>query len=59
MDIRQDSPAPNNSGSDKIFLEIAYRDQPAKLNHRDEFGSLPSNSVTSDNLESEVHLRDP
>ena len=59
MGIRQDRPLPNNSGSDKIVLEIAFRDQPAKLNHKDEFGSIPSDSVTSGKLESEIHLRDP
>lgn len=58
VDIRQDRPH-NNSGSDRIRLEIAFRDQPAKLNHKNEFGSLPSNSVASGKLESELHLRDP
>lgn len=59
VDIQQDNPRPNNAGSDKLVLEIAFRDQPAKLNHKDEFGSIPSDSVTSGKLESEVHLRDP
>lgn len=59
LDIRQDRPRPNNSRSDRITLEIAFRDQPAKLNYMEEFGSLPSNSVPSGKLESEVHLRDP
>lgn len=59
MDIQQDSPVPNNSGSDKIIIEIAYRDQSAKLSYKKELGSLPGNSVPSGKLESEVHLRDP
>lgn len=58
MDIQQDRPRRNNSGTDNIVLDIAFRDQPAKLNHWKEFGSLPSDSVPSGRLESEVHLRD-
>lgn len=59
VDIEQAGPNPNNPGSDKIRLEIAFRDQPAKLNHLKQFGSLPSDSVLSGRLDSEVHLRDP
>lgn len=59
MSIQQDRPRPNNSGTDKIVLDIAFRDQPAKLNHLKELGSLPSDSVASRRLESEVHLRGP
>ena len=59
VDIEQDRPPQPNNGSDNIRLEIAFRDQPAKLNHFKDFGSLPSDSVLSGRLDSEVHLRDP
>jgi hypothetical protein len=59
IDIKQDTPPNNNSGKDSLVLEIAYRDQPAKLNSKQEFGSLPSNSTVSGQLESKIDLIDP
>ena len=59
IDIKQETPPNNNSGKDSLVLKIAYRDQPAKLNSKQEFGSLPSDSTLSGQLESKIDLIDP
>jgi hypothetical protein len=61
IDIRQDNQAlsfPNNTGADKIVVEIAYRN-PAKLNYKEELGSIPGNSNFSGRLKLGLDLRGP